>query len=865
MAKVDPSFSALCNTSWLGRERILAQFESDWYEGERPSIEEYLRNDVSVPSLLIELVSIELEFRARRGEPIDASEYLRRFPVLAESEEQVRELLDAVDSLRTDSRRTRGPRTQPTTTAPGGEVRYRLDRYELLEQVGQGSFSVVYRALDTQLDRVVAVKLPRSGCWSDLEARTRFLREARSLARLNHPGIVAVHDAAEREGSFVIVSEFITGETLAERLLRGRPTAREATELLASVCDAIAAAHQAGVIHRDLKPANIMIDGDGRPRVMDFGLARSSADETALTVEGQVLGTPAYMPPEQASGNHHGVDERSDIYSLGVVLFQLLTGHLPFPGHGYQLIAQILENDPAPPHRFDSTVPVDLETICLKAIAKEPGRRYRSSAELADDLRRFLRGEPVHARPVGPMARLWRTCRRRPFAAATLGTLALMAIASFGVVTWEWRRAERFRAQAEANLVVSEQQRLRLLAVLKSGHQALSHSLMIEKNRLQYGRDAISPDSWWVDRLLGNCSALIEQLKKEPALKPELAEILLHKGDLEFSADHCDLAVASWESARTLLENLVAERGDDPWWRRNLGHCYQVMGQIQEDKGQPAEAARLYRQSERHRLRSFVLCEQKLRSHPGDFDVQYMMARASTGLGTIQIKLGRPSKARSILERALTDWERLLKLDFSNAAVRGALDYCCRQLIEVTAALHRSAPSAEARNERVAILRALDECLRIQADLQSRSPADLTSLNMLGVCSYWKGAIETDLGRSEEALLSFQHAAARFSRLSEIEPTRPAHRSSLAASLHYVSTRLSALDRHPEAVVTLRRERELRDTLRNEQTSNTRSKGGRASNWHQRGVDFPTRATGNPNTCPGHSYAVGKRLAGEEL
>jgi tRNA A-37 threonylcarbamoyl transferase component Bud32 len=298
-----------------------------------------------------------------------------------------------------------------------GEGACRLGRFELEAELGVGSFGHVFRARDTELDRPVALKIQRAGSITSGETAERFHREARSVARLKHPGIVALYDTgATEDGICFLVSEFIAGNTLEETLHKGPVDPRRAAHLIALMADALQYAHDQGVIHRDVKPSNILIDNQGQPHLTDFGLAKRDAGDQTMTSDGRVMGTPAYMSPEQARGESHQVDARSDVYSLGVILYEMLTGERPFQGKERLLLLQVLEDDPRPPRRLREDITHDLETICLKAMARSPAERYQHASAMAEDLRRFLAGEPIVARREGYAKHFWRWCRRNPLA-----------------------------------------------------------------------------------------------------------------------------------------------------------------------------------------------------------------------------------------------------------------------------------------------------------------------------------------------------------------------------------------------------------------------------------------------------------------
>jgi serine/threonine-protein kinase len=344
----------------------------------------------------------EWEDRRSKGQPATADELCPDDPAVRE---ELRRRIRRQEQLRAVIE-------PPAAPEPAAPVLPEVEGYELLEVVGSGGMGIVYRARDRRLDRVVALKMILGGA-AGRDELARFRDEARAVAALDHPHIVQVFEAGEAGGRPYLTLEYVPGGSLA-RHLNGTPVGpRRAAEVAVALARAVQHAHDQGIVHRDLKPANVLLCPDGTPKVTDFGLAKRLGDDSGRTRTGAVIGSPSYMAPEQAAGLTKGIGPAADVYALGAILYELLTGRPPFRGESVlETIRQVGEHPPVPPTALQPGVPKDLEVICLKCLEKAPADRYATAAELADDLDRFLAGEPIRARPPTILGAVARNLRR---------------------------------------------------------------------------------------------------------------------------------------------------------------------------------------------------------------------------------------------------------------------------------------------------------------------------------------------------------------------------------------------------------------------------------------------------------------------
>ena len=384
-----------------------------------------------MPHLLPELIRVEIEQRQLLGETATRREYLDRFPGYREA---VAPVLDEM---------------LPGEAPCNGR---RVGRYYIQDEVGGWGMGIVYRALDTTLDRVVALKMIKG---VGGEQKARILAEAKAIATLQNSNIVQIYESGEHEREPYLALEYCDGGTLEDQLHGTPQPPRDAAQLVRTLAEAVHDAHRKGIVHRDLKPANVLLDGKGVPKVADFGLAKRLDNDSGQTQSGAIMGTASYMAPEQALGKSKEVGPTADVYALGAVLYECLTGRPPFRGAStLDTLEQVRNHEPVPVRRLQPKVPRNLETICLKCLRKEPVKRYESAQALAEDLRRWLSGEPIQAKPVKAWERLWKWTKRKP-AAAVLVAITILALPTILLGIYLYRhQAEETQGAAQAEGMV---------------------------------------------------------------------------------------------------------------------------------------------------------------------------------------------------------------------------------------------------------------------------------------------------------------------------------------------------------------------------------------------------------------------------
>jgi eukaryotic-like serine/threonine-protein kinase len=530
--------------------------------------------------------------------------------------------------------------TPPTQDTPAGRPKSRKQRgdqigpdlpgYVILEVIGRGGMGVVYKARQIGLDRLVALKMVLAGAHASPEELARFAIESQAVAQLQHPGIVQIHDVGEHDGLPYFSLEFVAGGSLANKI-GGKPQpTHEAAAMVRALALAMGEAHRRNIIHRDLKPANVLLTPDGQPKITDFGLAKRLDSDSGQTHTGAIMGTPSYMAPEQAWGQTHQIGPLTDLYSLGAILYEMLVGRPPFQGaSALETLELVRSEEPVPPTRLQPKVPVDLETICLKCLQKDPAKRYADASALAEDLQRFLEGRPIQARPVGALGRLARWCRRNPKVAALAATVAALLVTVTAVSSY-----------AAVRLVASNKAESAARDKAENNERAAIKARDLESEARK--RETAARQK--AEKLV----ALALQQNRNALDSHRTVSVLTLKRlrDIPGTQDLCDelirTSVKGLRDNMEVIDKLGAVGAQDKeaasTATRTLAGTYQRAGGLMEDLGRYDEAIRYYRQMDE-------LAESLAAANPGLLDARKPLASSKITIGQFEMNQLGDSKA----------------------------------------------------------------------------------------------------------------------------------------------------------------------------------------------------------------------------
>ena len=536
--------------------------------------------------------------------------------------------------------------------------------YDLLGELGRGGMGVVYQARDQKLKRLVAVKMILGGVHASQEDMQRFQTEAEAVAKLQHPNIVQIFEVGEYQGNPYISLEYQQGGGLDQKIAGKPQNIEESAKLIETLSRAMEVAHQQEIIHRDLKPANILLSSEGEPKITDFGLAKRMDDDSNQTKTGAVMGTPSYMPPEQASSSIETLGPAADTYALGAILYHLLTGRPPFQSETQlDTLMQVISDDPVPPSRLNSNVPADLETICLKCLQKDIKRRYTTAAALAEDLRRFQTGEPIAARPVSALERGWKWARRRPAVAGMIGVSALALISLIAGGLW-------YNAQLQDSLFLAETRRVEAqLAQAKEEKQR-----KLAEQNFELAREAV--DKYMTDvsqsellnapnmgklrnKLLEGAldfyTKFSEQDSSDLNIQVRLAEAYRGAAAVQYATGEYEEAKRLYQNAVTIYETLQAEPGTrKAAFMFRIGSCYLRLARLEVGGQEDGEVSAFH-------FKSIDAYETYLEAHPENLVTKAQLCVARQNLASDYSLVGKFEESLKVYQDTRIIIDQLIK------------------------------------------------------------------------------------------------------------------------------------------------------------------------------------------------------------
>jgi serine/threonine-protein kinase len=667
--------------------------------------------------------------------------------------------------------------------------------YELLSVLGQGGMGVVYRARQISLNRDVAVKMIRNAEFASEEQIRRFQNEAESVALFDHPGIVPIYEVGSHEDQRYFSMKLIEGEALDKRVKASALKPEVAAKMVAEVAEAIHHAHQRGLLHRDLKPANILIDAEGHPHVTDFGLSKRIESASGLTVSGAIMGTPAYMAPEQALGSNTQVTTASDVYGLGGILYAALTGRDPFGGDSVlETLEKVRQALPETPSSINRQLPRDLEVICLKCLEKDPRRRYASAQELSDDLHRWLNGEPIVARPVGAADRAWMWCKRKPALASLSGALAVALVGGVIGITWQWREAifQRNAAVVARDAAIHQE-----AAARKAEADAHTARGLAEENALLASRQATLALNTIQDlivqtqtnlsgsglfeiktallntalaRIDGVAAVYDKSTSKEAtvmAIDMELAKIYHKLGQSEKAASMLDRCLEIAKARVIIKEN------SDPS-RMNLANVYLERAFLYEELGRDMKAAltanqeglRIWEDIYSHPKRDQFALDQKV--------VRRALGEANTRVAVSYYRMGDIAVAQNGYRKAYDLRRELVQETPGDPQLKQDLSYSAMALAEVS---FRLGDPAQADDYYL-------QTLRWRETMFAAKPRDQQVHSELAAVNYMIGEFKLKTGNLSEARKRLERSRELRAKLVEADGRNAVWKRDLAISLY---------------------------------------------------------------------------------